>query len=157
MGRRYSVEFEAIAVTAAQDLFALKPATDKPIYLHSVTITQSTEVGDAEEEMLRIKIIRGAATIGSGGTNPTPRSLDSGDSASGITTNCRTNDTTETSGGTPINMHSESFNVRTGLFYVPIPEDRIRCSASDGFIAVALMDAPSDSVTMSGTLVFEEV
>lgn len=157
MGRVYSVEFEAVAVTAAQDLFALKPADDKPITIHAIFLSQSSDVGDAAEEMLRIKIIRGAATIGSGGSNPTPRPLNSGDSASGITTNCRVNDTTETSGGTPLDMHSEAFNIRTGWAYMPIPEDRIRCAESDGFISVALMNAPGDELTVSGTLYFEEV
>ncbi len=157
MGRIYSVEFEGVAVTAVQDFFALKPATDKPIKIHAIHLSQSSDVGDAAEEMLRVKIIRGASTIGSGGTNPTPRPLDSGDAACGITTNCRVNDTTKASGGTQLDMHSEAFNIRTGWVYLPTPEDRIRCSASDGFIVLSLMNAPNDELTMSGTLIFEEV
>lgn len=157
MGRMYSVEFENVAVTAAQDFFALLPADDKPIDIHAIFLSQCTEVGDAAEEMLRVKIIRGADTIGSGGSNPTPIRLNSGDATSGISTNCRVNDTTETSGGTPLDLHSESFNIRTGWAYVPTPECRIRCRESDGFTAVALIGAPADSITMSGTLIFEEL
>ena len=157
MGRMYSIEFENVSVTAAQDFFALKPADDKPILIHGIYLSQFSDVGDSAEEILRVKIIRGAATIGSGGSNPTPRPMDSNDAASGITTNSRVNDTTETSGGSPVDLHSDAFNIRVGWVYIPTPEMRIRCDEGDGFIAVALMAAPADAVSMSGTLYFEEI
>ena len=83
--------------------------------------------------------------------------LDSTDAAFGPTTNVRVNDTTETSSGTPLDMHSEAFNIRTGWAYIPTPEMRIRTDEGDGFLAVALIDVPSDSLTMSGTMYVEEL
>ena len=64
MSRIYAVPFENIAVTAAQDFFDIAPADDKICVIHGCWISQSTEVGDAQEEFLRIKIIRGLATLG---------------------------------------------------------------------------------------------
>ena len=157
MGRMYSVEFENVTVSAAQDLFALKPATDKPIEIHAVYLDQISDVGDAAEEMLRLRIIRGHTTIGSGGANPTPARLAGTEVASGITTNSRTNDTTIASSGTPINLHSGAFNIRTGWVYQPTPECRPGCAENNGFIVVRLMAAPADPVVMSGTLYYEEV
>ena len=157
MGRVYTISFAGVSVAAQQDLFSLKPATDKPIKIHGIYLAQSTEVGDAAEEMLLVRIIRGHATIGSGGSNPTPRPQDAGDNASGITTNSRVNDTTIASAGSPVNLHSDAFNVRTGWLYLPTPEMRPRCSETDGFIVVRLLTTPADSITMTGTLYFEEL
>lgn len=157
MGRMYSVVFQNVAVTAAQDFFSLKPADDKPIKIHAIFINQQSDVGDSAEEMLVVHIIRDWTTIGSGGSNPTPRPLDSNDGASGITTNCRTNDTTEASGGSPLILHAEHFNIRTGWAYVPTPECRVRQDEGDGFLAIALIVAPNDSLTMCGTLYYEEL
>ena len=157
MSRMYSIEFADVAVTLAQDLFAFKPLDDRPVILHAIFLSQTDDVGDSAEEMLLVKIIRGAATIGSGGSNPTARPLDSTDAAFGPTTNVRVNDTTETSAGSPLDMHSEAFNIRTGWAYIPTPEMRIRTDEGDGFLAVALIDVPSDSLTMSGTMYVEEL
>lgn len=157
MGRMYAVTFSNVAVTAAQDFFSLKAADDIPVLLHAVYLGQQSDVGDASEEMLVVHITRGAATIGSGGSNPARTPLDSNDAASSITTNCRANDTTEVSGGTALILHAEHFNIRTGFMYVPTPECRIRSDEGDGFLAVALIVAPDDSLTMCGTLIFEEI
>ncbi len=67
MGRVYSVNFENVAVTALQDLFEISPADDKPVRILGLFLSQSTELGDAAEEMLRIQVIRGHNTGGSGG------------------------------------------------------------------------------------------
>ena len=157
MSRMYSIEFADVAVTAAQDFFAIRPVADKPILIHAVFLSQTDDVGDSAEEMLLVQFIRGATTIGSGGTNPTARPLDSNDTAFGPTTNVRVNDTTEASSGTRVDIHSEAFNIRTGMAYIPTPECRIRCDNADGFIEVALIDVPSDSLTMSGTMYVEEL
>lgn len=155
MGRLYAVEFENVAVTAAQDFFELIPAANRPIRLHGVFLSQSSDVGDAEEELLRIKIIRGHTTSGSGGSTQTPTPLDTNDAASGIAS-AEVNNTTIASAGTPVDLHSETFNVRTGWQYVPTPEMRPRCQNAQALV-VRLMGAPADSLTMSGTLIFEEL
>jgi len=52
MGRMYAVTFEAVAVTAAQDFFELTPADDKPLLIHGIYLAQSSDVGDANDELL---------------------------------------------------------------------------------------------------------
>src|SRR3989304_9742939 len=154
MGRIFSIVFSAVAVTATQDFFSILPATQKPVKIHAVYLAQTTDVGDAQEEMLRIQITRGNTTTGSGGSAVTPRPMDSNDTASGAT--CRVNDTTPVSAGTAVILHSETFNIRTGFVYVPTPEARVRTQNAE-FVVVQLMANPNDSITMSGTCVFEEV
>lgn len=155
MGRMYSVVFEGVAVTAAQDFFELSPADDKPITIHAIYLSQSTEVGDAAEEMLRVEIVRGHTSGGSGGTAPTPTPLDPSGSAAGCA--AEVNNTTIASAGTTTILHAETFNERVGWVYIPTPECRPKASQANTTIVVRLMAAPADSVTMSGTLYFEEM
>lgn len=155
MGRMYSVQFENVAVTAVQDFFSFTAADDKPIRLHAVYLSQSTEMGDAAEEFLRVQIGRGHTTAGSVGTAPTSQPLDPSDSASGFTT--RANDTTIASGGTNNIMHSETFNVRAGLLYLPTPMMQPSTTQAAGLLVVRLVAAPADSITMGGTAYIEEL
>ncbi len=151
MGRIYSAVFEEVAVAAAQDLFELIAPADGAVVVHSVTITQSSDAGDAQAEMLPILIHRGTAT-GTGGTTVTPSPLQVGDAAFGGTVEA--NNTTQSVEGTF--LHGEAFNVQIGFYYLPPPEDRPVVSPSALFI-VELQSAPSDSLTMNGTIVFEEI
>ena len=154
MGRTYAITFEAVAVTAAQDLVSVLPATQKPIVLHAVYVSQSTELGDAAEEQLRIAIVRGNTTVGSGGGAFTPLPLSPNDAAAGAT--ARINDTTPASAGTAVNMHVETFNVRAGWIYLPTPECRIATKNAE-FLCIRLLAAPADSVTMGCTVLIEEL
>lgn len=159
MGRMYSISFSGVSVSAQQDFFSIKPATDKPIILHSCYISNvgiAADAGDSQEELLSVLIVRGNTTIGSGGTNPTARSLAAADTTFGPTTNVRVNDTTKVTGGTGLTIHSDGFNVRTGWQYRPTPEERITCTATDGFIAIQLASTPTDAILMSGTLYVQE-
>lgn len=155
MARIYSVEFENVAVTAAQDLFELTPADNHPIVILAVYVDQFTDVGDAAEEMLRYRIIRGHATGGSGGSAPTPRPLDPGDSAASFT--AEVNNTTIASAGTAVNIHSGAFNIRSGLALIFPPEMTPVCNQGQGTIVVRLLANPADSITMSGTIYVAEL
>jgi hypothetical protein len=157
MGHLYTVEFENVTVTAAgtdQDLFSILPATQKPVCLHAVFLSQSSEVGDAAEEILRIKIIRGHTTVGSGGSSATAQKVHPDSPTAGAT--CRVNDTTPASAGTAVDLHSDAWNVRAGWIYVPTPEMRI-VSKNAEYLVVRQMSTVADDVSMSGTLYFEEL
>ena len=154
MGRMYSTSFSGVAVTALQDFFSLVVADDEPVHIHACYISQTTEVADAAEEMLRIDIVRGNGTVGSGGSAPTIYALDS--KVGGASATARANDTTEASAGTEQIMHSEAFNVRTGWVYIPTPETRIKTDQADDIICIRLLTVPADSITMDGTLYWEE-
>jgi hypothetical protein len=155
MARIYNVSFEAVAVTAAQDFFEITPADDHPVVLLGLTIDQSSDVGDAAEEMLRYKIIRGHTTGGSGGTAPTPRPLDPGDSAAGFS--AEVNNTTIASAGTAVDLWAGAFNIRSGLAIWFPPEATPMANQGNTTIVVRLMANPADSLTMSGNLVVAEL
>jgi hypothetical protein len=147
--RSYTVEFENVAVTAGQDFFSLDAATDKPIELVAFELSQNTEVGDAAEEQLRVRVIRGHTTVGSGGTAPTPQPTSPGDTAAGFT--ARVNDTTIASAGTAVNLHSAAFNVRVGYPWGPVPFGMGYWTSGTSLLVVRLLAAPADSVSMSGS------
>ena len=153
MGRIYTVEFENRVVAnadATHDLFELTPATDQPIEIQGIFLSQSTEVGDASEEQLRIQVIRGHATSGSGGAAATPRPTNPNDAAAGFT--AEVENTTVASTGTPVNLHSDTWNVRVPFSPPELPGWFWGCSAAETLIVVRLLSTVTDDITMSGTL-----
>lgn len=155
MGRLYTVAFSAVAVAAAQDLFEVTPADDKPVRIHGITLGQVSDVGDAQDEIIRWSLIRGHATSGSGGSAATPQPVTSSiDTAAGFT--AEVNNTTIASAGTGLTIHTSAFNVRAGLEYWWPPECRPGASQANGLLVVRI-PAPADSLTMDGTLYVEEL
>lgn len=155
LGRIYTVSFENVAVTASQDFFEITPADDKPCIVHALYLANLTDFGDAQEEGLRLKIIRGHATSGSGGSAPTPRPMNPSDAAAGFAS--EVNNTTIASAGTGVDLHCDGWNIRVPYVWIPTPEMRpIVTQGAGTTLVVRLMAAPADSVTMSGTLYVEE-
>ena len=87
MGRYYVCQFEDVAVTAAQDLFEVAAPSTGIVVIHKWVIFQTTDTGDAAEEILEIETVRGdgSVTSGSGGSTDTPEPIDNGDAAAGST------------------------------------------------------------------------
>jgi hypothetical protein len=144
--REYTVSAENQAITNAggdQDLFSVQPATQKPVQLYGISIIPTTEVGEAQEEVLRFSVIRGHTTVGSGGAAATPRPLNPSDAAAACS--CRIGDTTIASGGTAIGMHPFGIPVRVGdaFFYPAGSEIRV---VNAEFLVVRLMAAPTDDL-----------
>ena len=156
MGRMYSVPFAAVAVTAQQDFFEVTAAAGKPVIVHSIEIEQSTEVGDSMEEGLSILLKRGSSgtTSGTGGTTPTPPPVCSSDAAFGGTTDV--NNTTKMSAGTITTLRAWCWNVRIPFFKVFTPETRPVIAGSER-LTVELATTPADSITISGTMLVEEL
>lgn len=154
MGMIYSVQFTSVAVTAQQDFFEYVAPADAIVVVHRILLTQSTEVGDAQEEGLSVLFKRGATTSGSGGSTPTPASLEFGFAAAGGT--AEVNNTTKATAGTIVTLHADNWNVRMPYDWYPTPECRIVLSPSQRF-TVELATTPADSITMSGTMIVEEV
>lgn len=162
-GRSYAVEFHAVALTSAggdQDLFYVKPAADKvcvieAVYLSNVGI--AADVGDAQEELHRIEIMRlpATVTVGSAGASMTPNPLNTNDTAAGFT--ARTNDTTvATTSGTALWLHSDGWNTRIPFVWMPPPEHR-PIVASAQAIVVRLASTLVDDITCNGTCIVREL
>jgi hypothetical protein len=118
-----------------------------------VELGNLTELGDAAEEQLRITIVRGHTTVGSGGSAFTPLNLKEGGLAAGAT--ARINDTTIASAGTGVNLYAGAWNIRTPFIWDATPERNIWVRGTS-YLVVRLVGAPADSVTMSGTAYFAE-
>lgn len=155
MGRVYTVSFQGVAVTEDQDLIEISPADDHPIKILGVFLSQSSEIGDAQEEMMSIEILRGYTTSGSGGSSKTPVPIDPGDAAASFA--AEANNTTIAADGTAVLLHAESFNVRSGLAHYWTPETAPKASQANTTIAIRLMANPADSVTCDGTVYVEEL
>lgn len=150
----YTVVFQRVAVTAAQDLFLLVTSSTVPIEILRCEIGQNSDFGDAQDELLAIRHRTGMTTNGSGGSTPTPNPTHGTTAASGVTAHA--NDTTASSAGTILEAYESDFNVRSGYLWVMTPEERIVVAASSKW-ALNLPAAPADSLTMSGTVVYREL
>lgn len=159
-GRLYTVVFQAVSVSATQDLFYIKPAADKICFLEGVYVSNvagTADAGDAQEELLRVEILRLASTVtvGSGGNSYTPAPVNVNDAAAGFT--ARINDTTAaTSSGSTTVMHADGWNVRVPFSWPLIPEHR-HVVANAQALTVKLNLAPNDAVTCNGTAYVREL
>lgn len=150
MGRFYSVTLPETAITAAADLFEITVATDKPCKFWGWNISQDTDTGDAAEEVLQLQLKRGI-TPGSGGSAITPVAIIENDTAAGAT--C-TNRTTAHTGGSI--LWQKGWNIRQDAEHWFTPEAAPVVGA-DADPVVLWMSAPADSITVSGSLLFEEL
>jgi hypothetical protein len=157
MSRLYTVVFGAVSVSAAQDLFEITPADDKPVEIVGLSLCQTgnSDVGDAAEECLRFSIVRGHTVSGSGGSAPTPVVIKPNDTAAGFT--AEVNNTTIANTGTTTIIHEDSFNVRAGYLNWWPPGAEPTANQGNTTIVVRLNSAPADAITLSGTLYVREV
>lgn len=161
MGRMYVVQFSAVAVTAAQDLFELKATAAKGLILHECKITQDSDAGDAQSEQLRFTLKRAAGTYtsGSGGSAPAFEKVHSGDAAAAVT--AEANNTTRAAAGTGTltTLFPDGENIHNGWHHQPTPECRFDALAgtSPEALIVGLESVPADSLTMNGYAIVEEV
>lgn len=82
MPRLYTVGFKNVTVSAAQDLVAVKGSTGKVCkVLRAWLGMNDTTLETAQGLRLNIKYAPATLTLGSGGSTPTPRPTDPGDSA----------------------------------------------------------------------------
>jgi hypothetical protein len=155
MGQIYSALWDNKSVSTAIDLFECTVAADRPIIIHQLDVYQTSDLGDAAEEVLRIGLYRGS-TAGSGGTAITETRYVDGDSPANQTAivEYATGGTSST-GGTLI--HNLGWNVRIPTQYIWTPELRPRCDAGEDPISLRFIAAPADAITMGACLIFEEI
>lgn len=158
MGRMYQVPIAFAAQTAQIDFFELSAATEKPCLIHEIYLANSTEVGDAAEEQLTLKLKRafGSVTSGSGGSTPTPVPINPDDAASGLT--AETNNTTKlvVGTGTITDERLYAWNVRMPFHLIFTPETRPKIKGGEKKV-LELTTTPADSITMGGYALVEEL
>ena len=154
LGRTYTAIFENVTVTAQQDFFEINAPATAVVILKEIHLSQNTEVGDAQEEMLRIAVKSGATTSGTGGTTPTAIPLELGDAAFGGTV--EVNNTTKATAGTIVTHYVYSWNERVPLDIVFTPETCKPLSPS-GRLTVELLTTPGDTMNISGYVIFDSI
>lgn len=156
MGRVYTVHLAPAAATAALDLVELTPADDIPILIHGFRVYQTSDLGDAQEEIIGLAWVRGNATSGSGGNTSvavTPK--DPRAAAASVT--AETGNTTAASTGTAVTVYSTGWNVRAPLEVVFTPELRIRSDQGQTLLVLRMLAAPADSLTIGCSVDLEEI
>ena len=148
------------AFTASIDVFELLAATGKPVELIAFEFGQTSEVGDAQEEQLPLKLVRlsGSFTSGSGGgTSTFRRTASTNDTAPDVT--LETGNTTQAAAGSGTANEVADFvwNVRTSCLYVPVPEERFVLLPGEA-LALQMISAPVDSISaIRGRIVVREL
>lgn len=152
--RVYTVSFTEVAVTAAVDLFEIRPADDKPCEVIGLFIAQSSDFGDAQSEIIPFRVIRGFTTSGSGGATPTPTPTQRSDAAAGFS--AETCNTTGATTGTTVDVHADGWNVAAG-YPLWIPDGcEWGVTQADTSLVIRLASAPVDSLDISATLYVRE-
>lgn len=158
MGRVYQVPIPFVAQTAQIDFFELSAAAEKPCDIHEIYLANSTEVGDAQEEELTLKLKRasGSVTSGSGGTAPTPVPVEPDDAASGLTAEVNNTTKLAVGSGTITDERLYAWNVRQPFHLIFTPETRPRIKGGEKKV-LELTTTPADSITMGGYAIVEEL
>lgn len=153
----YTIVFDQQTIAAASgdyDLFEIVPADDKPLEIVAILLSNKSEVGDAQDEMLAYAIVRGNTTS-SNGTSTTPQPLDPSDGAASFT--AETVGSTPATAGTSVTLIADNFPVRAGLNLVFPEIMRPKVSQANTGMYVRLTTAVADDLTLSGTLWVREL
>jgi len=159
----FTASFAGVAAAAAQDLFEITAPTNYKVAIRRIVLGQYTDFGDAAAELLSLLIVRGHTTAGSGGTAATPANLDSQGPKAYATV--AVNNTTIASAGTGVNVWADAWNVAAGYVYPaafpPVtlqqPQKARLIIMHPGEILAVRQSLPVDSLTMNGTIEWEEL
>jgi hypothetical protein len=154
MARIYTVSFQAVSISAAQDLLSLLCSSTVPIEIHSVTLSQKTLTA-WEGKDITFRRLTGTITAGSGGASAPPVVHTPNDTAA-VTTG-RRNDTTVASATTNTIIKPFNWLFLNEFYWSPAGyDDRIILAPSTEFV-VRLDAAPSAAMTASGEITFAEL
>lgn len=152
-GFMYGASGGDIPVSGAGKVFLrMEGHADVITVIHSVFISQDTEMGDADAEMWLLDIYR-YDTINVSGTPETEYGLMPG----APTARCAISTGNSQSTGQE-RIHRESWNLQAGFAYVPVPSARIiiPAVAAEG-IEFGTPNGPIDPVDLQMSVVWEEI
>lgn len=160
MGRKYTVQVNAVTVAATtpQDVFEVLAPTDAIVVVHGWQIGQTSDVGDAAEEILGLETVRGvgAVTSGSGGTTPTAQPIEDGDTAFGGIVEANNTTRMAAGSGTLETLEKHLWNIRQSFLMLYTPELRPVISPGNRW-TLSLLVGPADALTVSAMLWIEEI
>lgn len=162
MGLKYTVTFDGTVTSAGGDttLWEIDPAADKGIKLLGYSFNATSEVAEAQEEWLRLRIIRyvGGTFTSSNGSAVTARPVDEINSVS-LGAAVEANGTTiASSSGTAHDLDSFGFNVRAGIgpIFLPPGLQYTVGPAGNSALVINMLNTLADDITLTSTLWLEE-
>lgn len=154
----YKVSVAPVAFTVAADLLEILAPTDAAVIVHSWEVWQTTELGDAAEEILTLEEVRGIGTVtsGSGGTTPTAQPVEDGETAFGGAIEASNTTRLAAGTGTLETVDRHGWNVRMPKEKIYLPEERPVISPGNRW-TLSLSAAPADSVSVGVRAVIQEL
>lgn len=151
-GRIYTVAFDNVAVSAAQDLLQFEMFNLAVVAeILSARVSQVTDAGESSSQSIRIQWVNWGNAKSSGGSSVTPRPHESGDAAA--TSTVTRNNTTPGSGIQV--FHTLIWNTQIPWMWIQQPIARRKLHNHTGF-ALRLPDAPGSSINVSASITFRE-
>lgn len=153
MATFFTASQDAQAITTAVDILFCTVAADKPVKLWALDIANTTDLGDANEEVLRFGIYTGVSGGGGGSALTEVCMWDVPGTTAGA---AWVGQGTASTGGTL--RKTIYWNVRqAGPAWVAIHElATVRSNAANDPIAIRLLAAPADSITLSYEVTWSE-
>lgn len=162
MGRIYTVVMASQTITAANtdvDWLEVSPGDDHPVKLRGMILSQISEVGDAQEEGLRFRILRLAATVtsGSGGSDPSGVATDSSNGQADSFTEETGNTTVATTSGATEVIAEFGWNVRNSPYEMWWPDPDFAPKANQGQALIVRQETTvADDIVAMATFYLEE-
>lgn len=154
MSRIYSVTFENVSVSAAQDLLQIKGASNKMLrILRRWVSATDTTLPTGQMLQLRERILPATVTDGSGGSTPTPRKHDQGDTAASFTA-LANNTTPATTNGTAVVVYATGCHIFNG--FDDIHDDPPTVIPTSSYV-FELLSTVGGTVHLSGGVEVEEL
>lgn len=141
-----------ISMSTANDLAQITVADDRPVAIAGLIVTQSSDLQDAAEEVLRWGLYRGVTTGSTGGTSLTVTALQQGGPTPGVSGT--TNWTNPSTSGTL--MHTGGFNIRVGQEFWYPADARPYIGQGGSPFSFRLLAAPADAVTLDISVILLE-
>lgn len=143
----------AASPAAAFDAVELVEAGTGLLLVKRLMLWQTTDLGDAQEEVLRAEWVRGNTTTGSGGQTTVITPLNSRDPAASTT--AKLLNTTTATAGSPVSLGVMGWNIRIPLdvLYPPLQE----IVARNGERVCFRVSAPADAITCNCSCLIEEL
>ncbi len=160
MGFKYTVPFEAVAVTAAQDLISILTAAQKPVRILRYWVgATDTTIPTSQMLSLRARLATATVTLGSGGSVVTAVKIGSQSApAAGFT--AHTNDPTgtkATTSGAFFIQDEQSCHIYNGYDSAVQAREPIEVPANAAGFVFELLSTVSGTVHLSGGIDVEEI
>lgn len=153
-GRIYTMQFNAVTMSAVQDALAVYAGTTKKFAVLAVSLMQ-TSGSTVVNAKISFKHLPATVTAGSAGSAGALKPWVTGDAAATVTG--RVNDTTQaTTSGTAITLFSGGWSTLNGFDWFPPVNNRPPViDLSEAF--VVSIDTALASLVVSGTITIEEI